>query len=211
MEKVCENLTPVAVIVFATFLLYITLLKIKTTEHKLVFWILLVDVIIEFFSALMLALNLNYVPIYNIGFYLHNVLWLALLIKVMEWKKWGYYVLIFYAVFAVSDSCFSPISLLNVKGFIFGGMLYILLFILAIYSKLKSEDFLFFYKNQFIIISVPIMFFFGLCITLAFDSQVRKIVIYKEYSLYDLINNFVNIIYYSLLLIYIKKERKFNR
>ena len=74
---------------------------------------------------------------------------------------------------------------------------------------LKDENIGFFKSNHFILISSPIIFFFGLSILFGFNSmKLIKTIVFGNVTLYRFIIIFVNIIYYSLLNIYIIKEKR---
>lgn len=55
----------------------------------------------------------------------------------------------------------------------------------------------------------PVLFFIGFSLLFGFNNKnIHKIMILNRFKLYDFISYFVNITYYSLLNVYIYREKK---
>ena len=113
--------------------------------------------------------------------------------------------------------CFTMIfvadNLLNAAFYMFtvGSIIYITSFIVLSFNVLKIENFNLFLSNEFLLIISPIFFFIGLSFLFAFGSKsLFKEKIFGNIYLYNLINYSVNLIYYSLINLYIYKEYKRN-
>jgi len=102
-----------------------------------------------------------------------------------------------------------PTNFFNKIIMIVGALLYLIIFIILSSKNLNFERIDFFKSNHFILISSPIIFFFGLSILFGFNSKkLFDTIVFGRTNLYNFIIIFVNIIYYSLLNIYIIKEKK---
>ncbi len=146
----------------------------------------------------------------NIYVLVHNFLWLILLKKQSLKPKlltsiiWGF--LFFNCLILFHISIFKEF---NFNAFILGSLIYTSLFVFENYSNLKRENLSFFISNDYILLFAPVLFFLGMSLMLGFRSKsLTIIVLFEEVKLYDFVNCFVNIIYYSLINVYIYKERK---
>lgn len=91
---------------------------------------------------------------------------------------------------------------------IVGAFIYLVLFIIESFYELQKENLVFFTSNRFILLFSPILFFLGFSVGFGFESFA---ILGKEifgFKLYDLISHFVNVVYYSLMNIYIYNEKK---
>ena len=77
------------------------------------------------------------------------------------------------------------------------------------FYQLKQENFPFFFSNQFLLLMAPVLFFIGLTFMLGFKNhEILMAVFFGKLQLYKTINIVVNIVYYTLLNIYIYREKK---
>lgn len=146
----------------------------------------------------------------NIYVLVHNLLWLILLKKQSLKPKlltsiiWGFLFFNCFTLFYISI-----FKEFNFNAFILGSLIYTSLFVFENYSNLKRENLSFFISNDYILLFAPVLFFLGMSLMLGFRSKpLTIIVLFGEVKLYDFVNCFVNIIYYTLINIYIYKERK---
>lgn len=97
----------------------------------------------------------------------------------------------------------------NFYTFIAGGLLYIALFIYESFLQLRNENFSFFLSRKYLLLSVPILFFFGFSFIFGFKSdELAERKIFGLIELFDFIAYFSNISYYTLINIYIYRERR---
>lgn len=137
------------------------------------------------------------------------LLWIDLLLKFFK-KKSRYINVVFIIATLISFSFFG-FTTLNYYNFVIGTLIYCLLFLIINYKKLKQDDFSYFRSNEFILLSSPILFFLGVSLILSFGTvTIAKVEIYNDINLYTLINYTSNMIYYSLINLYIYKEYKKN-
>ena len=141
---------------------------------------------------------------------IHNVLWLIILSEFFSNKKIVYFTIIIYISFSIVNLLFfEGLIYFNYNTFILGSLIYLILFLIECFIRLEAEDINFFKINKFILIVSPVLFFLGLSMIFGFHS--KRLSYYKIFDivpLYTIITYFVNFIYYSLLNIYIFKERK---
>lgn len=203
-----DNINLVGIIVLITFVYGALYLKPKNKTHKILLYILLANILTELFSLLLIAYSMNYTVLYLISFIFHNFLWLLLLSKSTS-EKFSSSTPALFLCICILNFCFWEGSDLNQKIFTFGALLYIIVFLYKSFKNLMVEDLSFFSSNIFILLFAPVLFFFGMSLSLAFgDSKVLNYKLYKDISLYIFINSFINIIYYSSIMLYIYREKK---
>ncbi|WDF65981.1 hypothetical protein [Flavobacterium sp. KACC 22763] len=96
----------------------------------------------------------------------------------------------------------------NYYTFIFGALLYVILFIYESYRQLQEENLMYFLSNNYLLLFAPVYFFFGMGLILGFKPlQVTGIVLFGQVTLYVFVVNIVCIAYYSLINIYIYREK----
>jgi hypothetical protein len=146
--------------------------------------------------------------IYDITIILTFPLWLYILHLNLGLIKAFRYSLFIFIIFIVMDIIFFQKND-EFKSYIFcmGSLLYILLFFILSFQKLKNEEFVYLFSNEYRLISSPIFMFLGLSLIFAFvDVNLQKVKIYKNIDLYTITTNYINFISYSLLLWYIYIE-----
>lgn len=153
----------------------------------------------------------NNIPIQlnsNIYVLLSNGLWLYLLLLFFN-KKPAFIILITILLCIINMIFFETPYNFNYNSFLITAICYIVIYLLYSYKNLKNENLQLFQKNEFILISAPIIFFFGFAILIAFrDKNLTRYVVFRDITLYSITSFVSNFLYYILLLIYIYKERK---
>ena len=203
-----EYINLIVIIVVITFLFGLFYLNKQNSESKLLFYILSIYFTTEIVTIFSTIYDYNFRFFYNVSVAFQFFLWLALLLNVF--KKQKRFVILTFTVlitisFIISDGGF------NKTNFLIGSFLYLIIYIYCAFQLLKSEAIAFFQSNQFILISSPILFFLGLSFMFAFKfNGIATTAVFLDLELYQLVNYFVNIIFYSLINIYIFKERKLN-
>lgn len=196
-------------VVIFTYIHYLYLkIRIINTDTRDLFWILSICTFTEIVSKILSYNNITLWYLYNFSFIVHNSFWLKILLKddlSYQKKIIGSYIVFSVIMYGFID----PTNFFNKIIMIVGALLYLIIFIILSSKNLNSERIDFFKSNHFILISSPIIFFFGLSILFGFNSiKLIKTIVFGDITLYSFIIIFVNIIYYSLLNIYIIKEKK---
>ena len=203
---------PIQVYELLTFLVALLFLKLKkNTVNQLLFLILFVNIATE-----MLTTFIHYEEkprlLFTISVFLHNSFWLFLLSKSI--RKSAIFLPLFccYILFSILNLFFMEgIEKFNFNTFIIGAFLYLVLFIYGSFHELKKENYNFFLANQYLLLFAPVLYFFGLSFVFGFKSRMlTETIIFGDVSLYEFIISFVNIVYYSLVNIYIYREKKMN-
>ncbi|MFP9100393.1 hypothetical protein ACLI09_15185 [Flavobacterium sp. RHBU_24] len=117
---------------------------------------------------------------------------------------------VFYILFAVVTNLFQSSLLYDFNNYLMvvGAFIYLVLFITESFYELQKENFPFFSSNVFILLFSPILLFLGLGIGFGFNSS--KLLDTKVFGvdLYDFISHFTSIFYYSLINLYIYREKR---
>lgn len=207
--NIIQSLNPIKIIVLLTFLIGLLFLNYKNTTHRKVLGILLICFVNEIVALVLKAQNLSIDSLYNINIILHNTLWLMIIGNHLKRQT--------RQIILSSHLLFGFINLLFFEGwdnfnyytFVFGALLYTILFIYLCFRALQKEDLNFFQSNEFILLFAPVLFFLGLSFMFSFKSrQLTSTFIFEGIKLYTCINYFVNGIYYLFLNVYIIKEKK---
>ena len=204
LKLLLEQVNIVKIIVLITFSL--GFINIKYI-NKTILLILSISIFSEIFYSLLMINNITITSAVNVYVVIHSVLWF----KIIEKNITTFIVIsLVFICFAISNVFWiEGFVKFNTLTFILGAAIYLFLFLILIINNLKNEKFILFKTNYFILISSPVLFFVGLSFIFGFKSKALTThVVFNNIKLYTLINYFVNIIYYSLINIYIYRERK---
>lgn len=191
-------------------LIYAMTLGFQKTNYRILITILLISFGTELINSALLFTNKTIGFSSTINVILHNGLWLLLLLKNSKSKK-------VLEVITIIFFCFAFLNLFLIEGtekfnyisFIVGALLYIGAFIWESFHHLKLENFSFFTANKYLLLAAPVLFFFGLSFVFGFKSkELASTIVFGNIKLYALIMTVVNVIYYTLLNIYIFREKR---
>lgn len=205
-------LTPIKLLVLATCVHGVAFLRGKDKMHRLLLLILVVGSVNEMVtSSLRFCLLDKYVPLaVSIDVIFFDVFWLMLLYRLCGWKRYGYWIIGFFAAFALANLFFFEGTVkLNFTTFIVGALLYITSLIVESYRRLKDEQYNFFTSNNYIVLFSPVTLLLGMSFVFAFYShEVTMVIPFGGINLWSFVSTYANIIYYVLINIYIYRERK---
>lgn len=188
----------------------VLILFVKKEQNYFLVALLALAIINEFLTKFLITKNISYAVNTTIYLFIHNILWLLLLQRICYHRQVIKAALCGYILFGIFNFiAIEGITNFNFYTFIFGAFLYIALFIFESFYQLKQENFLFFLSNDYLLLCSPILFFFGLSFVFGFKSeQLAKTTVIGLLHLYDFIVLFVNIVYYTLIIVYIYREKK---
>jgi hypothetical protein len=179
----------------------------KSKYYRLIFFVLSVSLITIITTIGFILCKLNFTIIFNLSFIVHNTLWIYLLYVINKSYNFFLYLIAFYTIFSVFNLFFIEKFNLNYYTFILGSVIYVVLFLFLSFEYLKKEILDYFVSNNYIIMFAPILFFLGFSFMFSFrELNLRKTILFYNITLYNFISNFVNIIYYSLINLYIYRE-----
>ncbi len=212
LSNILKHIEISQVYVLITFMYLVFNLKSNKPVHKILLLILLTSLTTEVLASVFLYFkqNVHIKLLYSVSVPIHNCLWFIVLKKIINNTSviklfiFGY-ILFFTCNFILIEGSKS----FNHYTFIVGALLYISIFIYESFYQLKAENFKFFLSNEYILLSSPVIFFFGLSFIFGFKSeQLAQKTLLLNVRLYEFIMYFVNIIYYTLINIYIYREKK---
>src|SRR5690606_11055242 len=118
-------------------------------------------------------------------------------------------VLAVFVVFSLSNLFFIEKLSFNKYTFVFGSLIYLLMYLVFSFRSLKTENLSLFISNDFLLISAPILFFLGMSFLFGFRSyELTSTVVFGKMTLYTIIVYFVNFVYYTMMNFFILKDRK---
>ena len=210
MTELLKHIKPLEVYIFITFFIAVYKTDYKKKDHRLLLYILIIAVLTEIISLILLGFNKPLNLSYNISFLLNDILWIYLLTYNFLSKKAVIgLIMAFFTIGVLNLLFYEGYNELNNYTFIAGAFIYIIFFVIKSFRELKKDNLHFFSSNRYILLFAPILFFLGLSFVLGFKSKaLRSTIVFNDIKLYDLIVNFVNIIYYTLINVYIYKENK---
>lgn len=205
-----NTINPISFLIIITLCNALFKLKKKITiNNKLLILILSVSTLSEFLTVVFIVLNFNICFIYNTYFIINGLSWLLIIANEMKFRKVKSLLILLFLLFSLSNILFIERLNLNFYTFIIGALLYVSIFIYESYKQLNKENLNYFKTNNFILLIAPILFFLGMSIVFGFrNSGIKDVIIFNKIELYTLITFTVNIIYYTLINLYIYKERK---
>ncbi len=193
-----------------TFIFAIYGLSWKIQTHRRILIILAVFIINESISIISDLYDTSFKTSITITTLIHHSLWLLILREAVSFPKVVTGFLIAFITFCLCDFFLIEGWLIfNCYSFIVGAFMYLFLFLIESFYQLRKENFPFFFSNQFILLMAPVLFFIGLTFMFGFKSRaIMTTVFFEKFELYRTIIIVVNVVYYSLLNIYIYREKK---
>ena len=194
--------------------LLVTLLILKSKrQHYLFLLILLLYVLNEYTTYYLRFTDFkkyyfidNLIMISTIT--LSTILWFIQLGKLNIFKRKIPWIIASYII--IISLLIYKLGLKNISYVIFpiGSIIYLFMYFFTCIKKLKSEDFEFFFSNNFILISSPLFMFFGISMIFSFVSyKVQETELFGK-TLMIIVGTYINYITYSLFLLFAYKEYK---
>lgn len=199
----------VVLLLLSTLVHALIVLKWKNSTHRYVLLILSVFLLNESACFVMYIYGIAQKTHYTLALFIHTLLWLLILRQSVRSTKLINNLIITYVAFTLCN--FFLIEgwyVFNCYSFIMGSFIYLIVLLLESFQQLKQENFRFFSNNRFLLLMSPVLFFIGITFMLGFrnhDLLVTKL--FNELYLYKIINIVVNVAYYSLLHLYIFREK----
>lgn len=111
--------------------------------------VVLLSLSTEVISLLCVYCNLSINYIYNVYLIFNPTLWLLLLFQTTARKKNGRYIVSWFLLFSIYNITLGEgIHAFNFETFIVGSFIYIIMFLLESFERLKREDFAFFFIKK---------------------------------------------------------------
>lgn len=202
------NINFIQIYILVTFLVFIKYYT-KNKTNSYLFFILLLAIINETIDFFQIPKKLNTSIIINTYLVINHILWFLLMKHLTNLNKKINFTIILYVCLGLLNLFFyEGMDVCNVFTFILGSIFYIICFTYYCYEQLKKENLQFFLSNNFIILFSPILFFLGQSLILAYRGFLNEYIVFGDVTIYNLINRFINIIYYMLIILFMYKEHK---
>lgn len=203
MQFKLNDILKITLIVYIFFTLFYFVIKKNSNKPLMLFLLLTVTNIIV--SSILLKFSLSIKLIYNIYVILAHSLLLHLLIISTRIK---FCIVPLFLIFSIINLIFiEGYNFFNTKSFVLSSIMYLIIFIYISFNKIKNDDLEFFTNNNFILISSPIIYFIGFSLMFGFKSKIlNDVKLINGLKLFDFISFFVNIVFYTLINIFIFKQ-----
>lgn len=177
---------------------------------RLILFLLVLNFSTEVINSILKALGYAFASITTVSIIIHQGLWLYILSKFASRKRAAFFSVLFFIFFSIINVLFiEGIYAFNYYTFVLGSMLYATLFVYECFIQLRKENLFFFQSNAIIALFAPMLFLLGMSLLFAFrDYNLTSLKLFGGITLYLGVNLFVNLIYYSLLNLYIYREHK---
>ncbi len=177
--------------------------------HRYLLYILLVVFITELVNSVLIYNDRSIRIPFNTSIVFHDIFWMLAFRENINHKKMSNITLCLFVLFSIINFMVVEIAdLNNYYTFIFGALLYVILFIYESYNQLREENLMYFLSNNYLLLFAPVYFFFGMGLMLGFKPlQVTRMILFGQVTLYVFIVNIVCIAYYTLINIYIYREK----
>ena len=199
---------------FFLVVIILSILHILLIEWKskiILLLILTTSMLTEIFAIFNANFSINIHLLYSLSFIIHQSLWIFLLSKICLKLNVNLIPVCIYILFCVLNFFFIEKTDLNYLNFVIGAFIYLILFIIDSSKQLRLENLDYFIDTNYLLITTPVIFFIGFSFIFSFrNSTLKDIMIFEKMDLYGCISLFVNIIYYSLINLYIYRQRKLN-
>lgn len=207
--NILDIINPIKACVLITLLFALYNLYWKIIMHRFLLYILLVVFFTELINSILVYNNLPIRIPFNISIIFHDICWMLAFKETLNRKKISNIILSIFILFSVINFIVIEITdEYNYYTFVFGALLYVSLFIYESYKQLKEENLMYFLSNNYLLLFAPVYFFFGMGLLLGFKPLgVTKMLLFGQVTLYVFIVNIVCIAYYTLINIYIYREK----
>jgi len=208
-NTIFENISFVQFFMVFTMVVVLWRYNREKTNHKLLLCILVVSVAYEITSTILIANRINHNLLFNSMTIMHHTLWLAILYNSTGKKRWFGILIVLYVIVVVLQAFvfLDPHKFYN-YGFILGAVIYVMIFVYESLMNMLDEN-LSFFSTGMLLLAAPILLFISLSFLLAFkEIQLFDTIIAGKLTLYNCIIIFGNIICYTLITIYIFKDKK---
>lgn len=208
-----NEMSPIKYYEFLIGVIVLCILPLKKIYNKLLAINIAIYVVNELVSNYFISqsnkINNYYNNIlYDISISTSFIIWLFIFYQLNISRKLIPYLIFLFLFFIGSILILFGID--NGPNLIFplGSLIYIILYFKDCFDKLKNEEFDYFFGNEFILISSPLLMFFGISMLFSFVSgKLQYTKIFDQY-LIIILGSYVNSITYSLYLIYAYREYK---
>ncbi|RZJ65133.1 MAG: hypothetical protein EOO50_14935 [Flavobacterium sp.] len=196
------------ILVFTTFMASVCYLNTKDFDHKILIWILSTSLLNECTIFFLADTSFPLKTSQSILLSLHQILWLVLISRF--WKRRDKQTfLVGIVIFFLMDSlCIEGFESVACYTLVLTSLCYLTIFAAYSTKLLKNENFNAFMADRFILLSAPLLFFFGMSAILGFRSNPLSTTEINGIQLYKIVNITINVTYYPLLLVYIYRQKK---
>lgn len=207
--NILDIINPIKACVLITLLYALFNLHWKIKMHRYLLCILFVVFTTELVNSILVYNNKSIRIPFIISIIFHDIFWMLAFRENVNNKKRSNITLCIFVLFSIIN--FIIVEILDANNyytFIFGALLYVILFIYESYRQLREENLMYFLSNNYLLLFAPVYFFFGMGLILGFKPlQVTGIILFGQVTLYVFVVNIVCIAYYTLINIYIYREK----
>ena len=207
--NIYDYINPIKVIVVITLLFTLFSLSFKTRLHRFLLLILIICFVNEVINSIFIYCEKPIGITNSVSIVFHHLLWLLLLRDNCSKKEMLTYSIDFFLLFSILNfTIMVSTGNYNYYTFVVGAFIYVVFFIYESFYQLEKENLPFFISNNYILTTAPLLFFFGMSLLFGFKNKsITSTIVFNSMTLYNFIINLVCLVYYTLVNIYIYREK----
>ncbi len=195
-------------LVFVCFLFSFVKIDFGKREHRLLFLILSIDCLTELLARFSNITPQSQPIFVSFALASHQLLWILFIVQNLPTAR-RLTILAVCILFAGLDFfVIEGQKETNCYTVPFTSLVYLAIFCQFCFDWTNSEDVSVFNSNKFLLLCAPLLFFFGMSALLAFKNPTLSRLPFGKLSLYNIVNFSGNIMYYSLVFIYLLRQKR---
>jgi hypothetical protein len=204
-----EIVNPIKIVVLVTALHAWMRLDTRRRENAYLFVILCGALATETTNSVLSYAGRPFNMVVTAFAVVHHSLWLLLLGHILRYGRSMTLIAVGFIVFALANVLFlEGTSHFNYYTFVVGAFIYLMIFLYESSAQLRRENFDFFLCGSYLLIFAPVIFLFGFSLVFGFRSRQISSAMIHGVKVFDIVSYFSNIVYYTMLNIYIHRQKK---
>ena len=209
IEKILQYTNLIQLFVVITFVTVLFRHDRTNPLDRILILILSVSLLNELITCLLMIFDRMTSIVYTVNVAIHHGLWIFLLSRLAKFRQPILYAMSGYLGFALFNILLlEGTKTFNYNTFIVGAILYLILFLIESFRQLRLENLSYFTHRNYLLLCAPILLF--VCLSFIFGFKSRTLatsIIFGNIPLYTAIGFFANLVYYSLINIYIFRPK----
>ncbi len=210
MDFLLKEINLINITVLLTLIYALLNLDYRIKVNLFLLFILFTGLLSEISYIILNGYNLKTTYAHMVNTFLFHSIWLFILKEYVTKKEILLYLTWLFVIFSLVNFVIIVVTgKYNFYSFVLGSIIYTVFFIKENYRQMKAEALQFFISDFYLLIFSPLLFMLGLSLILSFaKAEIVRAEMFWGITLYKLFVNLACLVYYSLINIYIYRQRK---